>query len=57
MGFAFELGKGVVVAYQSDGLGVTDFVDDVDAVSGFFDAEAAACQDFLILLNESKYCN
>ena len=45
-----EFGHGVVVAGETDGLGVADFVDDIDATTRILDAEATTCQDLLVAL-------
>lgn len=41
---------GMIVTREADGLGISNLVDDVDAVAGFFDAETATSEDFLVAL-------
>ena len=45
-----QLGHGVVVADEANGLGVADLIDDVDAATGIFQAEAVTSQNVLIAL-------
>ena len=45
-----KLRHGMVVADEADGLGVADFVDDVDAATRILQAEAVTRQDVLITL-------
>ena len=48
MGLAFKACHWVIVAYQADGVSVTDFVNDLDTAAGFFDAKSTSIKDFLI---------
>ena len=41
---------GMVVANETDRLGVADLINDVDATTRLVNAEAATCQDLLIAL-------
>ena len=50
MSAQWQLGHWMVIADEADGLCVADFVNDVDATSRLFDAEATTCQNFLVAL-------
>lgn len=41
----------VIVANQTDRLGIADFVDDFDATSCFGNTKATACKDFFVTLS------
>lgn len=46
----WQLGHGVIVADEANGLGVADLIDDVDAATGIFQAEAVTSQNVFIAL-------
>ena len=40
----------MIIPNKADGLGIADFVDDIDAAACFFDTETATSKDFFITL-------